>query len=294
MDVFRRTDLQSVPNNGRITNPSYTREFAIVSRTPLCPRAGHTLFEILLALGLSLVLLVAVYSALDIHWKFSAAGREQMERSQVARALLEKLHMDIRDVVFRDDADVSNNVGLIGNAERLLVQVSRPTGTRASSVAAPSSTALSTTVSNVKDQRFVFWQFVDNRVETFVPTTRAGQGDVSRPSSNAIGGLARFEADLSAAISIDGNIGERGSFDSANIIAAEVRGIRFRYFDGLAWLDAWDSVVMQRLPRAVEVTLHFRAPEFAGNELNNSQAVDDYRQVILVPLSEPIPVGGES
>ncbi len=321
-----RTDCQSVQNTGRISNPSYGGEFTIGTRRQSLPRAGHTLFEILLALGLSLVLLVAVYSALDIHWKFSAAGRERMERSQVARALLEKLHGDIRDVVFRDeeisarekfelskpqqagegssirvtrpgDDFVSRNVGLIGSSERLLLQVSRSSSTRISTTAVPDSPATSVFEPSVKDQRFVYWQFVENGTQTISTTTLAGQRNAStasRLSSNSTSGLARFETNLAAAIAADLTGTQSESFDNSNIIAHEVRGIRFRYFDGIAWHDAWDSVVIQRLPRAVEVTIRFRPADVSATRLGGSALTDDYRQVILMPLSEPILNGGES
>ena len=70
------------------------------------PRAGHTLIEILLALGLSLVILSAAYAALDQHWRYAEAGQRQTERMQVTRALFERMSLDLRSVVFRPDADM--------------------------------------------------------------------------------------------------------------------------------------------------------------------------------------------
>lgn len=65
-------------------------------------RYGFTLLEIVLALGLSSLLLVALYTALQMHWSSSALGHVEMERAQVARALFRRMETDLRSVVFRD------------------------------------------------------------------------------------------------------------------------------------------------------------------------------------------------
>ncbi len=62
-------------------------------------RAAFTLLEILLALGLSVVLLVALNSALELYRKFTTAGRADIEQAQLVRALMQKISADIRCVV---------------------------------------------------------------------------------------------------------------------------------------------------------------------------------------------------
>jgi type II secretory pathway pseudopilin PulG len=42
------------------------------------------------------------------------------------------------------------------------------------------------------------------------------------------------------------------------LLFPEVAGIKFRYFDGTFWRDAWDSRLEDRLPLAVEIFLQFR------------------------------------
>lgn len=69
---------------------------------------GFTLLEIVLALGLSSLLLAALYTALQMHWSSSALGQVEMERSQVARALFRRIETDLRAVVFRDSALTSS------------------------------------------------------------------------------------------------------------------------------------------------------------------------------------------
>lgn len=69
---------------------------------------GFTLLEIVLALGLSSLLLAALYTALQMHWSSSSLGQVEMERSQVARALFRRIETDLRAVVFRDSALTSS------------------------------------------------------------------------------------------------------------------------------------------------------------------------------------------
>lgn len=65
------------------------------------PRSAFTLLEVLVALGLSLVLLSAVFASLSLYWKYSTAGKDEIERLQIARALLRQIEIDLRSVVFQ-------------------------------------------------------------------------------------------------------------------------------------------------------------------------------------------------
>ena len=63
-------------------------------------RAGFTLVETLLALSLSAFLLIGVYAAVDQSIRMTASGREEMERAQLARALIHRIEVDLRAVTF--------------------------------------------------------------------------------------------------------------------------------------------------------------------------------------------------
>lgn len=62
--------------------------------------AGFTLLEVLIAMAVSLLLLGAVYAALDLHWKYSSAGRDEVERAQLVRAIFQRMELDIRSVIY--------------------------------------------------------------------------------------------------------------------------------------------------------------------------------------------------
>ena len=67
-----------------------------------CPqRGGFTLIEVLIALGLSLVLVSAIYSAISLHWRYETAGRDRIERAQISTAVLRLMTEDIGSVTFK-------------------------------------------------------------------------------------------------------------------------------------------------------------------------------------------------
>lgn len=50
--------------------------------------------------------------------------------------------------------------------------------------------------------------------------------------------------------------------DVQEVVSDRVRGIKFRYFDGSAWQDSWQSSSMKTMPRAIQVTLYIDEEEF--------------------------------
>jgi len=62
--------------------------------------SGFTLLEVILALGLTSLLLAAIYSALDLYWKYTTIGHQQVERAQIARAVFQKITHDLHCVTF--------------------------------------------------------------------------------------------------------------------------------------------------------------------------------------------------
>ena len=63
-------------------------------------RNGFTLLEVLLAVGISMLAMAAVYAAMGIHLRFIEAGDNDVERAQLARAVLGRIAEDLRATVF--------------------------------------------------------------------------------------------------------------------------------------------------------------------------------------------------
>src|ERR1700722_15242958 len=62
-------------------------------------RGAFTLLEILLALAVSVVLLVAIATAIDLYRRMTIAGQDQIGEARLVRAVLHKIEADIRSVV---------------------------------------------------------------------------------------------------------------------------------------------------------------------------------------------------
>lgn len=241
-------------------------------------RTGHTLIEILLALGLSLVILAAAYAALDQHWRYSEAGQLQTERMQITRALFEQLSADLRSIVFRPDGSevvvdpiqidvnqrveqyIGRNVGIVGDGEMLVLRTDVPGDERSTGV------------------QTIRWE-----MQEVASSDRAGAYSANnRPNvvlEQRAFGLARVaqrEERLDVA-----NIDSK-----PDVLAAEVTAIRFRYFAKGTWSEQWDSVEQQKLPQAVEVTIDFREAAAAERPTSDSTRPGKYRLIIPVPVAE--------
>jgi hypothetical protein len=70
-------------------------------RSTAVSRTAFTLVEILVALGLTLLLISVVYMALDLHYQVSTAGRGAATKAQLERAILQRIEADLRSVVFQ-------------------------------------------------------------------------------------------------------------------------------------------------------------------------------------------------
>jgi len=120
-------------------------------------RRGLTLLEVLLACALSLVLVGAVYSALDQAWRLNYAGRIELERNQIARAIIRQMELDIRAVMFDasptstdDSSSDSSSSGSTGSTNSSGSSSSGSTSSSSSS--SSSTTSSSTTSSSTEDE----------------------------------------------------------------------------------------------------------------------------------------------
>ncbi len=70
-------------------------------------RAAFTLFEVILSLALSILLMLILGMAVNIHLRVTEVGRSDVERAQLARALLRKIGDDLRGAVWYAPAEAS-------------------------------------------------------------------------------------------------------------------------------------------------------------------------------------------
>ena len=58
-------------------------------------RGGFTLLEVLVASALAVILMAALYVALDVQLKLAEAGRESIEEATLTRAILHRMEVDL-------------------------------------------------------------------------------------------------------------------------------------------------------------------------------------------------------
>ncbi len=320
-------------------------------------RAGFTLLELLIAIGLTSILMVALFSAMDIYFKLQLDGHEEITRQQISRTLLRQMTRDIESVVFvkkqtvDDEEDSSDSgagtnsgagttggsstspsgasstesptggstetdasgttsgvssgagktgtpaltsstadsdttaamltytSGLVGSARDLLLYVSRPDRTL-SYVDAQSLTSTKERTGDLMIIRYLVADTGGGGVSSTIARRFAGT------ESGPIG-LVRITGDLYG-MSTAVEAGEDENFMSVDKIdAKEVSQVAFRYFDGAAWQETWDSGIQNGLPAAIEIILTLRNTE--SSDEFDPYALDEtkHRMVVALPLAEP-------
>ena len=276
-------------------------------------RRGFTLLEVMLSLTLAIILLGAIYAAMEQSWRLTASGRHEMARSQVTRALIKWIAQDVRAVMFvapppsdgeTDEAASNSGTSTAGSAS---------TGTGATGTTDTTATDMAETEPSAKSigirgdatrlelhisrarRDLNFAASVDgNTVETRTSDLQAVTYSLALGSSGSTGGsgLIRSEGDRLIVQAIETDGGDALTASRSQSLAPEVSSLAFRYFDGVAWYTVWDSTENGYLPRAIEVSIGFTPVGTRGGPLINvpvSASVDQFRTVILVPVADPFP-----
>ena len=136
-----RPSLQSTPHPW-----SALRTLKNVSQRSV-PR-GFTLFEVFIALTLSLLLMGAVYASIDLYWRYATAGRDRVERAQISRALIRRMRNDLQSIVFRlpePEVETTDSAAAEEDTLSALGEAAGEAGSSGETIGA------STTVSEVED-----------------------------------------------------------------------------------------------------------------------------------------------
>ena len=104
----------------------------------LHPPRGFSLLEILLSLSLAVVLMTAMGLAIDQSWRLSSQGQTEMQRQQIARAVLRIMERDLRSVMFvppsefAETGDAAATTSTSGTSSTASTTGSKSTGSSAS------------------------------------------------------------------------------------------------------------------------------------------------------------------
>lgn len=294
----------------------------------LRPRAAFTLLEVLVALGLSVILLWAVYGAIGLSLQLSTAGREKMEQAQLVRAIFQQFDADVRSVVFAlqqpaesdtggeaaeedaedesevptmttDEAFANASSGVYGDAQSLVVHVSRPP--RSAIRTSPDAAAQASGRSDLAAVSY----FLAIRGAGGLPgivADMAYQGTLlNAPRRGTVSGLARLEGDRLSVQFAEETGDVEALAAAAQILAPEVVSLSFAFWDGAEWTESWDTIANGKLPAAIEITLGVDTSQRDQEGLEtktlrqrlSSTSRDQpaeptyYRHVVALPLAEP-------
>ncbi len=304
-------------------------------------RRGVTLLELILAISLGLLLIGGIYAAIDQSARQANIGKVEIERLQIARAVLRRIELDLRAAMFSVETAISDGSSVGANSvttdsdsdsgtdEESAEGSGSGTGTGTGTSGGTSGTnadATTTTIVADEDSESVWtgslgirgtatelWIDLSHSRRNLTFTTSAVNAasdlktvtyflsNSSQPVQNLeVSPVTVYDAD---GIGLGRSEGDRSILRAANaaggalpgtaqVLAPEINQLQFRYFDGLSWYPNWDSATSGALPRAVEITIGFEAPENVSGYLGNSEvspSTQTFRLVVAIPVSDPLP-----
>jgi prepilin-type N-terminal cleavage/methylation domain-containing protein len=267
------------------------------ARSASRPRRGFTLLEVLLSSAIGVLLMAALYVAVDVQLRHAQAGRDVVEQSTLARALLTRIASDIMPAVgpplpSRSGSSASGaaqtgtvaaagadpfampavtgiipfNIGVRGDALSLELSISRLP--REMRWAQGTATLQGDAISDLR--RVTYWLAMG----TGVPL-----------------GLARYEVrDVTSDEAMEYSpIGTPE--EATHILAEEVRSLSFLYFDGATWVDVWDGSLpgpdgMTPIgpPPLIAITVGIARPGVLPGA-DGLQNLKFYRHVVAIPTA---------
>ncbi len=245
-------------------------------------RPAFTLIELLLALGLSVTLLVLVALAIQLCLDRIESGREGVERARLAAGIFELMSADMRSVRTYDPQDTSAATAVAEEVAEFDVDSLDSLSGGSSSSDSSSTTETADQVSSLIEQRRplgVYGSLTELQIDLLrVPPDWQGMALLADPladqaalpepptasittvtygllmNSNTSGGLARSETNRDV-LSYGEIVGGIQQVDPM-VVAPEVTGIEFRYFNGTQLVEMWDMEQSEgALPQAIQVVV---------------------------------------
>ena len=246
---------------------------------PRARRGGFTLLEVLLASALAIILMAALYVALDVQLRLAAAGRESIEQATLTRAIITRLETDLASGLGPVAPPIDNSAKNSGRGS------GAGTGTGGGAAAATaggaaggatggsmtgSSTAGGSGSGTGSDTGAIVEEAMTDTVSftagvigtsdqlTIYAARVAGVGKAVDDTGDGPNpadarrvtywmtdqGLARQELSWLTAQQLQGSTApdiEDGKEEKDYVIAEEVSRVQFEYWDGSAWQETWDG-----------------------------------------------------
>jgi prepilin-type N-terminal cleavage/methylation domain-containing protein len=248
-------------------------------------RKGFTLIELLVASLMATVLMAGLWALLRTYERLFTGGETKIQQAQLVRCVLDQFADDLQSAIADNAASPSGGsaavrrFGLFGSAQALQVDVLQilPAQALYGSLAPEGDRSAGARSPRVPELHTVQWRFappeetgrggksgwsglVRRELDWETPGAgRAGGGGSRRGAGLGLkGSLARPSGDPESLLR--GQIDVEAD-DPAILWVPEVVDLNFRYFDGQAWSDEWNSLARKSLPLAVAVTIRVREGE---------------------------------
>jgi prepilin-type N-terminal cleavage/methylation domain-containing protein len=261
-------------------------------------RRGFTLLEVLLASLIAVLLLGALYFAMDLTLRQTQDTREAVEVDNLSRGVFNRMTIDLScslaplppksggnansatsTATGTESATASTTTGSTGTGTGTATETTTTT-TETTTTTADGTTTDPTAAAAAADLQISGGLFGSERqlslfvartpdVGAFDPNTQ-GRADLRRITYwlGSGGGLCRQERPWVLAEGVRNSVDPDLTFgEEADTIASEVKDVLFEYFDGSGWASTWDGstlgpdgVTPQGPPRAVRATLTMEIP----------------------------------
>ncbi|MHC4597747.1 MAG: type II secretion system protein GspJ [Planctomycetota bacterium] len=200
------------------------------------PTAGFTLLELMLALSLMALLMGGVYEILTVARRSQNQAMDTVRLDQVGRAALKRIRNDLESLcqapsplntgLYAEDGETTRGAFTFPGDYATFLSASRVA--RLGALRQDPDNPENVPVSDLIE------------IEYYIGTD---------PDEEGQGLIRRVKTCLNTTLTDEDQVWE------PTLIAEEVVGLNFRYWDGEAWEEEWDTETEEGFPEAVEVTL---------------------------------------
>lgn len=286
-------------------------------------RSAMTLLELILALFIASLVMLAIGMAIQLQVVALDSRRNVVEEVTLARAIIRQISDDLRSAARYEVLTVSDSSQALGTGSSGASGGSSSTGggtgagsSTTSSAEDQASSAISdldvenstntTAIPGVFGSQYQLQVDVSRlpRIDEYQPLLSSTAGGMTSvpsgfrtvayyigtqvdPATGAqVTGLIRRELDrtITDYATQSGNIASINT--QGEVLAKEVVAIEFRYFDGKQYLMQWDTASTTALPVAVEIAIWVKSPVSGRDATARDETATPYRVVVALPTGE--------
>jgi hypothetical protein len=278
-------------------------------------RPAFTLLEMILAAAVAVMLLAALYVAMDLQLRHAEAARDVVVETALVRTLFNRITADITPNLGQADptrytsqsgsggsggGGGASGTGAAGSGGNTSGAGASGTGAAGSGGSGTTGAASSSPAVTTGNQTYLVVQGDSSTLTLFISRVPPDPNNANNPqaqqpfsdqrriyywlSGGSPGGLARQELlQVTSTDAVNGSVPPDSGDPNSKLLAPEVKSLQFQYFDGSDWQDSWDGtqpgsdgVTPIGPPLAIAVTLDIARPD---------GEVKTYRHVVAIPTA---------